>query len=247
MGSLGSVLDLTAEDIAEALEYATEESSFGVLDPLKDRISSCVETGWGKDYAKNVKLITRSVPKKTTADGHCFSDYEVDFSKIIDIVHNPHNNRIESRLAVDTLEFLDDIGCELDISAITPEDHPIHGYTFGNVAEWISDRMRFKKTRHEYDTCSSGGQLEDDVIHISEVIGELEKAFDDGETIEDKASGALSELPRTVAIRLVEEIDRGKRIFVSTLKEFMVGKPTDYVVTGGDMRAILKEIQGQAQ
>jgi len=83
----------------------------------------------------------------------------------------------------------------------------------------------------------------DEVITISDIINEMEKPFDDGQTIEYKATDALSDLPRTVAIEVIAQLDHGSKLFVRILKGFMVNKPAVYVITGDDMHGIIAEFK----
>ena len=95
-----------------------------------------------------------------------------------------------------------------------------------------------------YDSDDDNEQVDDEqVVTISEVIGELEASFDDGETIEDKATGALMDIPRTEAIHIIDQLEEGSRKFASLLKNFMADKQCDYVITGDDMMGILAEFR----
>ena len=83
----------------------------------------------------------------------------------------------------------------------------------------------------------------DEVLTISDIIEEMENPFDDGQTIEYKATEALSDLPRTVAIEVIAQLDHGSKLFVRILKGFMVNKPFGYVITGDDMHDLIAEFR----
>lgn len=111
--------------------------------------------------------------------------------------------------------------------------------------EAVNDQIAVVAGNHQEGSATDDeANVDDDqVVTISEVIGELEASFDDGETIEDKANGALMDIPRTEAIHIMDQLEQGSRRFASLLKNFMADKPCSYVITGGDMKGILSEFR----
>ena len=83
------------------------------------------------------------------------------------------------------------------------------------------------------------------VVRVSEIINELDTKFIDGETIEDKAFKALDEIPRSVAIGIIDRIEEASQFFSNVMKTFMEGKPCDYIITEEDMQQMICDFKGK--
>lgn len=116
---------LTKEDIIEGLEQA-QYASFDRYYPLHYKVSEYLNTNKNE---KIINFITSDIERESG-----FLHFDIDFSKIIKYIETGEG---DVKLVVDSLTFLDEIGCFLSCMDGGQPYVKLHDYTFGGVAKWI--------------------------------------------------------------------------------------------------------------